>query len=403
MTIKNDLLHWWDMNEGSGSTVVDQHGTNDGTITGASWVSDGSFGDVLDFGGKTDNHRVTTGGVTFGNEVSIGVWVRKTVLEGGATFLGWSGSVSDKPHCYTTDDDGENLQIFRAGSNLFKTSDEPTPEQNIWYFVVYTRDGTGNTHKIFVNGVESTLEEVSSLTENWGTQSENMLLGARTDSGGGTPQNSQNWAGQLTRAFVYERAITQSEVNFLYNGGDGRTYSQLEEDSPELDTQAADNITDTGARLNAEITDLGGETSVDAYFQYREQGSGTWIDTTPKQELTAIGTYNETISGLTASTEYEFRAAVEWDSGAEETFGDTLTFTTLEAPEYAFTVTLPAASAQEGKKLVIKDETGELSSNAVLLEAGTGDTIDGSSEIVLDVSRMSIAVISDGVDEWHII
>ena len=344
MSIKDGLLHWWDMDEGTGSIVEDKHGSNNGTITGASWTSDGNFGNVLDFGTNSDNHRITTGGITFGNELSIGLWMRRTANKSVLSLWGWSGDIDNKPHCYSRGDDGDNLGIFRSGSNLFETNDDPANQVNTWFFVVYTRDGTGNTHKIYVNGTESTLSEIASLTENFGTQSENMLIGARTDTGGGTPQTSQNWEGQLTRAFVYDRALTQSEVTTLHNSGEGVIYSELD-NIPEVTTQSADNITDTGARLNAEITDLAGEESVDAYFQYREQGSGTWIDTSPTQEITEIGTYNETISGLTASTTYEFRAAVEWDSGAEETFGTTETFETLAEPTENFQLTIVSTNS----------------------------------------------------------
>jgi hypothetical protein len=37
------LVHYWPMDEGSGNTIYDQTGDNDGTISGAIWVLDNAI------------------------------------------------------------------------------------------------------------------------------------------------------------------------------------------------------------------------------------------------------------------------------------------------------------------------------------------------------------------------
>lgn len=103
--------------------------------------------------------------------------------------------------------------------------------------------------------------------------------------------------------------------------------------APTVTTSAATNVTATSATLNGSLTDLGSQSSVDVYFQYRKTGAGTWISTT-KQSKTATGTFSANISSLDAATEYEFRAVVEWDSGAETAYGDVAYFETEAATEY---------------------------------------------------------------------
>lgn len=55
--IPDSAIHRWQFSAGSGSTATDSIGTNDGTITGAVWVSDAAWqgGATLDFDG-TDDH-----------------------------------------------------------------------------------------------------------------------------------------------------------------------------------------------------------------------------------------------------------------------------------------------------------------------------------------------------------
>ena len=102
---------------------------------------------------------------------------------------------------------------------------------------------------------------------------------------------------------------------------------------PNVTTQAASSVGKTTATLNGELTDLGEETDVDGFFEYRVQGAGTWETTTP-QNLSATGTFDEALTDLDPDTTYEFRAVVTWDSGSERAEGSTLTFTTdsLDSP-----------------------------------------------------------------------
>jgi hypothetical protein len=65
-----------------------------------------------------------------------------------------------------------------------------------------------------------------------------------------------------------------------------------------------------------------------------------------------------------------------------------------------FTVTLPAASAASGKVVVMKNVSA--STNAVVVAAGAGDTMDGAAQVTLVGNRFHWQAVSDGVSQWMV-
>lgn len=86
-------------------------------------------------------------------------------------------------------------------------------------------------------------------------------------------------------------------------------------------TNAVSALGSTTATLEGTLDLLGGQSSVTVYFQYREAGTSTWTDTAT-QSLSSTGDYNQSISGLTDGTLYEYRAAAE----SEEAVGGIVEF-----------------------------------------------------------------------------
>ncbi len=93
-----------------------------------------------------------------------------------------------------------------------------------------------------------------------------------------------------------------------------------------VSTGSASNVTETEATLGGSLDDLGGASSADVYFEYGE--SGTTLDnTTATQTLSATGSFSDTVSGLNAGTDYDFRAVANASDGDSAT-GTAGTFTT---------------------------------------------------------------------------
>jgi hypothetical protein len=99
-------------------------------------------------------------------------------------------------------------------------------EINTWYFIVFTIDTDGSV-KIYMNASEvgsSTLSSgnrLTDLTDGWA-----MHIGRITNV---TPSYLN---GKMDNFMVFDRVLTQPEITWLYNSGDGR--EQLREISPLL-------------------------------------------------------------------------------------------------------------------------------------------------------------------------
>lgn len=96
-------------------------------------------------------------------------------------------------------------------------------------------------------------------------------------------------------------------------------------------TDSPTGLTDTGVTYNGEVTQLQGYSSVDVSFEYRQTGAASWTETS-RQTVSSTGTYSETVSGLSADTEYEYRARAEAPDGTVVS-GGSVVFTTQTAAD----------------------------------------------------------------------
>lgn len=93
-------------------------------------------------------------------------------------------------------------------------------------------------------------------------------------------------------------------------------------------TDAVSDVGETTATLNGSLTDLGGASSADVSFEYRDATVTTW-SSTAVQTTSSTGSFSATVSDLSDGTEYEFRATAEASDGGSDS-GSTSGFTTVE-------------------------------------------------------------------------
>ncbi len=120
--------------------------------------------------------------------------------------------------------------------------------------------------------------------------------------------------------------------------------------APTVTTLDATNIRMKSATLNAQIN-LGDRPQVTLLFYWRQIGSPNW-STTTSQTATTSGNYNQAISGLTASTTYEFYAEIQW--AAKTSQGGIKQFTTMPLT-LSGNVTIAGNPAAGAKVWVVRD------------------------------------------------
>lgn len=128
--------------------------------------------------------------------------------------------------------------------------------------------------------------------------------------------------GLTASTTYYFRAFGYDDIEDDYVYGDELSFATPA--IAEISLNPATDIGFSSATLNSTVDTLN-VSSVQAYFQYRETGAGTWVGTT-EQTISTTGPVSEGITGLDVSTEYEFRFVVE--DGAEQEVTSTLTFIT---------------------------------------------------------------------------
>ena len=160
-----DAIGIWKLDEGSGTTAYNQGDGPDGTISGATWISDGPGGRAaLNF--AVNGQRVSLGELSLPETVTISAWVRTTATGFGSIL----SSVNA----------GNGVRFGLGGSSLqFRLYDYTTSgginsdavvSDGEWHYIVFSTDGTNA--KIFVDGVLDKEEEFSI-----GVSSEEAFIG----------------------------------------------------------------------------------------------------------------------------------------------------------------------------------------------------------------------------------
>lgn len=91
-----------------------------------------------------------------------------------------------------------------------------------------------------------------------------------------------------------------------------------------VSTHSPTSVGEQTATLAGSLDDLGGTSSVDCYFEWREAGASSW-NATSLQNLSSTGDFSEDIGGLSSTTDYEYRAVA---NSSDSDTGSTVSFTT---------------------------------------------------------------------------
>jgi hypothetical protein len=233
--LKEDLISVWEFDETSGSTAYDEHGSNDGTISGATINQTGKIDKCYDFN-DAESDYVTIGNIleNHNSDISFSIWfylddtnsdyilISKWYSPGGSAYDGDFLIQHDMNSGYSTHDNVIGFVIRNddiAGTWPWIETSDNSISSGQWYHVVVTVDW-GNELKIYLNGSEDTGGYLQNENSGYAVFSnKNFNIGASHDI-------AKEVDGKIDQPVIYNKVLSSDEVLELYNSGNGKAYSE---------------------------------------------------------------------------------------------------------------------------------------------------------------------------------
>ena len=227
MVTKDDLLDglvsYYKLDETSGTTAVDSHGSNDGTANRKEVFTSEVAGIVntgADISTADDDIGFTSADWEgIGDEaMSFFGWVNiQTDITGFQTIVGSdNGGAGTFAFQYRSNEDAIGIDIWTGegtGSKRYVgTTDIPANE---WVFVGFTKPSGADTTVKFYVGTESgglSSENIDSVNSQPGRPGSGTRFGKRAAS-----YNDQHLRGYLDEVGIWSRALSSDEVSALYD------------------------------------------------------------------------------------------------------------------------------------------------------------------------------------------
>ncbi|MGK2897200.1 MAG: hypothetical protein ACSLE9_00735 [Burkholderiaceae bacterium] len=249
VAIYNGLVGWWSMdNNLATSTIPDSHSNAynaalvGGNTTGTYSSATAKYGRSMQMtnagGGNAPRVPRSVSALDFSGAVSmtIGLWFRFSAyssFSGGFAIpiMGRWGVY----HLTNTRNSASPTWQFgvrnsansASGSVTAAASTTPT---NVWYFLIGVHDTTNSQLRLYVNNVKTT---TSSYTGGvWAGSTQNFGWFQQVTSDTTITDTSRAQDNTLyEEAFCCNVALTDAQVNYLYNGAAGRSYAAVKADA----------------------------------------------------------------------------------------------------------------------------------------------------------------------------
>jgi len=221
---RNGLIAHWSMGSINGTTLVEEGGSYNGTIAGATQV-DGHIGKALSFDGTNDFVEIPhnsalkpTAAITY-----MAWGYRDDWSSAGNTRLlscTEAGGFNFEFDNVTTGNVDASIRISGTYQHAAFTYTGLNPG---WHFFAATCDGRYT--KIYVDGVLHATDDRGSTGTIDYTNNNSIIIGG--EAGSGTGCSGSYWAGLIDSVRIYCRALSAAEIAILYTeglGGYGTNY-----------------------------------------------------------------------------------------------------------------------------------------------------------------------------------
>jgi hypothetical protein len=298
-----DLYYSFDDADLSGSDPLDLSGNGyDGVTTGATTGVSGKIlqaffydgaGDVINVTGYTDNNQ----------DFTVGAWVNFNDLTTKDSFIASRQRSSAAAGTFWYMQMGGSGTSMVCGQRDAATAHQVVASHpmviNTWYHIVCRFDTSGNKIQLFIDGINTGTPNTDVFTPQTGVA--NVLIGERVDGFG-------DMDVEIDELFIYDRVLTNQEINDSYNSGTGfNPYASTIDVNSTLTVQANstfDNSIVVG--LCAQITNttynssiLCNSTGTDVYFDARTNPFGIGVYNI---SITSVGVGDNTTGNFSDNT-----------------------------------------------------------------------------------------------------
>lgn len=213
------LVGWWKFDETSGTVATDSSGQgNDGTVVGnAKWVP-GKIGGAFQFDGSTFINCGNKPSLNIRTQITMAFWFNVQAFSNTwETFLAKGDGAYRAARSNGT---GDSVHMGISGSNYFDATTIVTGGQ--WHHYCATYDGA--TAKIYIDGK---LDAYRAYTGGIGDSSSyNLYIGENQQA------TARQLHGLLDDLRIYDKALTEAQVQDLIGKGINPTWNKAENPSP---------------------------------------------------------------------------------------------------------------------------------------------------------------------------
>jgi glucose/arabinose dehydrogenase/fibronectin type 3 domain-containing protein len=283
------LVGAWAFGEGAGTTTADASGNgNVGTLTGASWSTQGRFGKALSFNGANSLVRVASAAsLNVTSAMTLSAWIQPTSSQSG-----WRTIMQRETDAYFLNASSSSPMRPAGGGTFGGSSDYlsgPTANPvNTWTHVALTYDSIAL--RLYVNGAQ-----VATAARTGAVQTSTNPLWI-----GGNNPYGEYFQGLIDEVRVYNRALTQADIQTDMNTSIVPTAPDTTAPSTPSGLNAA---TVSASQINLSWTASTDNVGVAGYRV--ERCAGTGCTNFAEVAVPAATTFNNT--GLAPSTVYRYR------------------------------------------------------------------------------------------------
>lgn len=231
-----DLLSCWEMNESSGSVVIDSHSRQNGINYGATVNQLGKLNNAYNYDGTNDYLSISDSASVIQGPFSASVWMYYTdvinstydpgligkwlgVRSSGTAYprSSWGLSIQNR---YTLGFGFSTSGLYQS-ANYLASGNVSSLIINKWALVVGVY--TGTALQIYINGnlITSKATTLQSIYQS------DIDINIGVHYAIGYQQNLYSMKGLIDQTCIWNRALTQPEITTLYNGGNGLPYTSF--------------------------------------------------------------------------------------------------------------------------------------------------------------------------------